>query len=384
MQIKRALQTKIVAATLGVLALTGSAYALGDNASRNNFEVAKTHLDDLSIEVDELTNDRTIEVMVAGVADGAIVHFLTNNVEAVSASTKQPAVYTAGTENENLPINILLPESDDTYTISAYQSIGYRDLTATGKAVSASITLDTVAPTGSILLVQDLPEYTNQSELTLNPVIKTDDQSALLHINGEGPPVDVPLSEKTIKISLWQGDNEISLSLLDSAGNISASLFKTNVSLNTISPVIKTGFSALLCKDADISTETVCLSAGQFSGPLYGTAYAPITGSVFGEISYITLNGNRLSIKPDGTINQRVALYVAPGDNTYDVEVGDVYGNVGYGTLSVSWGKEDDGEQDDLDEVGLEPTALCNDGTYSYSQHRSGTCSWHDGVAEWY
>ena len=30
------------------------------------------------------------------------------------------------------------------------------------------------------------------------------------------------------------------------------------------------------------------------------------------------------------------------------------------------------------------PTAVCNDGTYSYSQSRSGTCSWHGGVAEWY
>lgn len=29
-------------------------------------------------------------------------------------------------------------------------------------------------------------------------------------------------------------------------------------------------------------------------------------------------------------------------------------------------------------------TARCNDGTYSYSQSRRGTCSHHGGVAEWY
>jgi hypothetical protein len=29
------------------------------------------------------------------------------------------------------------------------------------------------------------------------------------------------------------------------------------------------------------------------------------------------------------------------------------------------------------------PTALCVDGTYSYSANRRGTCSWHGGVAEW-
>lgn len=28
-------------------------------------------------------------------------------------------------------------------------------------------------------------------------------------------------------------------------------------------------------------------------------------------------------------------------------------------------------------------TARCNDGTYSFSQHRSGTCSHHRGVAQW-
>jgi hypothetical protein len=29
------------------------------------------------------------------------------------------------------------------------------------------------------------------------------------------------------------------------------------------------------------------------------------------------------------------------------------------------------------------PTAICTDGTYSYSQTRSGTCSHHGGVKEW-
>jgi type IV secretory pathway VirB6-like protein len=28
-------------------------------------------------------------------------------------------------------------------------------------------------------------------------------------------------------------------------------------------------------------------------------------------------------------------------------------------------------------------TARCRDGTYSFSQHRRGTCSYHGGVAEW-
>lgn len=28
-------------------------------------------------------------------------------------------------------------------------------------------------------------------------------------------------------------------------------------------------------------------------------------------------------------------------------------------------------------------SAICNDGTFSYSQHRQGTCSWHNGVRQW-
>lgn len=28
-------------------------------------------------------------------------------------------------------------------------------------------------------------------------------------------------------------------------------------------------------------------------------------------------------------------------------------------------------------------TAICGDGTYSFSQHRNGTCSHHGGVAQW-
>ncbi|ODU00581.1 MAG: hypothetical protein ABS81_23240 [Pseudonocardia sp. SCN 72-86] len=35
------------------------------------------------------------------------------------------------------------------------------------------------------------------------------------------------------------------------------------------------------------------------------------------------------------------------------------------------------------DTGGATATATCKDGTSSYSQHRSGTCSGHGGVAQW-
>jgi hypothetical protein len=33
---------------------------------------------------------------------------------------------------------------------------------------------------------------------------------------------------------------------------------------------------------------------------------------------------------------------------------------------------------------GVGATAKCADGSYSYSAHHGGTCSWHRGVAKWY
>jgi hypothetical protein len=36
-----------------------------------------------------------------------------------------------------------------------------------------------------------------------------------------------------------------------------------------------------------------------------------------------------------------------------------------------------------LEEPAAMPTARCRDGAFSYSAHRSGTCSYHGGVAQW-
>lgn len=36
-----------------------------------------------------------------------------------------------------------------------------------------------------------------------------------------------------------------------------------------------------------------------------------------------------------------------------------------------------------LHDVAFPPTARCVDGSYSSSEHRRGTCSWHGGVSQW-
>jgi|HubBroStandDraft_4_1064222.scaffolds.fasta_scaffold240985_2 hypothetical protein len=46
---------------------------------------------------------------------------------------------------------------------------------------------------------------------------------------------------------------------------------------------------------------------------------------------------------------------------------------------------QDDTQSSDLPKKdGHTPTAACVDGSYSYSHHRSGTCSHHGGIARWY
>jgi hypothetical protein len=36
-----------------------------------------------------------------------------------------------------------------------------------------------------------------------------------------------------------------------------------------------------------------------------------------------------------------------------------------------------------LGDIAMPPTAMCADGSYSYSSHHQGSCSWHGGVSEW-
>src|SRR5205807_4116499 len=52
-----------------------------------------------------------------------------------------------------------------------------------------------------------------------------------------------------------------------------------------------------------------------------------------------------------------------------------------YGVSSTSGGTSTSGGSTSSTSNG--PTAQCRDGRYSYSQHRSGTCSHHGGVARW-
>jgi Protein of unknown function (DUF3761) len=55
-------------------------------------------------------------------------------------------------------------------------------------------------------------------------------------------------------------------------------------------------------------------------------------------------------------------------------------------TLACEHGYYEDVNGTCVEDPGSDPrmgTAVCRDGTYSHSQHCSGTCSGHGGVQEW-
>ena len=58
-------------------------------------------------------------------------------------------------------------------------------------------------------------------------------------------------------------------------------------------------------------------------------------------------------------------------------------GRVRYGTIAPAPSVTATPTPNPSRDFRVRPTALCRDGTYSYSAHRRGTCSHHGGVAEW-
>lgn len=79
---------------------------------------------------------------------------------------------------------------------------------------------------------------------------------------------------------------------------------------------------------------------------------------------------NATEIQQSSSANINTANQVSPSNN-YDSCGQDYYEN----TDGVCVHDPSDNPQG--------ATARCGDGTYSYSQHRQGTCSRHGGVSEW-
>lgn len=84
------------------------------------------------------------------------------------------------------------------------------------------------------------------------------------------------------------------------------------------------------------------------------------------------LIGSVVDVQPINQITS-VGTYVAPVVTTPSCSNGSYINSYGNTVCSPSY----------TPSTTTSATAICRDGTYSYSQHRSGTCSHHGGVAHW-
>jgi hypothetical protein len=89
------------------------------------------------------------------------------------------------------------------------------------------------------------------------------------------------------------------------------------------------------------------------------------------SVNKIISNGTKVAAVQPAPVQTTAPSTTTPSSPTSSTSSGDGYTNVD-GNYVQSPGSDPAGA-----------SAKCRDGSYSYSQHRSGTCSGHGGVAEW-
>ncbi|MBT4455837.1 hypothetical protein HOC54_01680 [Candidatus Peregrinibacteria bacterium] len=203
--------------------------------------------------------------------------------------------------------------------------------------------VDRTPPSGDLRLYEEIPLVTNQSSIKLAGILPEQGSAV---INNE--IIKTKNREFYESVQLNEGSNEISIGFSDNVGNIVVAKYSYTVLRDTIKP--KYYQSAFACNnDPDYQTEEmVCLQCGHFTGPLTGTASAPFTGTVKGNVKSVKVNNTYLKWNDSGQINQRVSLYLRTGQNNYDVEIIDEAGNKTTGIYSVSWEDEYQSQQDNL------------------------------------
>jgi hypothetical protein len=141
-----------------------------------------------------------------------------------------------------------------------------------------------------------------------------------------------------------------------------------------------------------------CPAGGTNASPVYGqqiTATAPYTVVIdYGDGDVYTNDDQHLAAIFSHT-------YQRAGSFTVNARLTDATGQSAVATCAYSWTapaprpapapapaapNSSSGGSSGGSTAGVpngSPTAICNDGTTSYSAHRQGTCSHHGGVAQW-
>ncbi len=181
-------------------------------------------------------------------------------------------------------------------------------------------------------LTSKIPSQQNQSTITLNGSISAGDK---LLINGKDYSVE---ENGTFNIiyTLTEGNNTLSFQMVDSYGNKTPELLRSEIYVDTIKPeIINSSFGNCDTK-ASPTKEIVKIGIGDWSGYLDTTNSVAIVGCIGGNVKSITVDGKKISWDENNEIYQRVNLYIRGGLNKYKTVVTDQAGNIATGYVETT------------------------------------------------
>ncbi|MBI3132603.1 MAG: Ig-like domain-containing protein [Acidobacteria bacterium] len=194
-----------------------------------------------------------------------------------------------------------LKEGLNTFTVTVQTPCG------TNQA-SLTVTLDSSAP--KILLDQAPPALTNQTTLRLSG--KVDDPASILTLNGVLTALD-PQGRFAMDASLAiEGDNPLAFRAVDAAGN--EGRLELHVQLDSLAPVIT-------------------LSSPE-EGLITRDEHLDVVGHVDDSHAQVQVNGQVVTVKPDGVFTAPVTLPEGPME--IRVTAADVAGNQGVATRHLT------------------------------------------------
>jgi hypothetical protein len=245
--------------------------------------------------------------------------------------------------------------NDSNVNILEVDSSNIKEGIAQNKNVNVNESQVVITPDGSFDIVSEIPNLTNSDKISLDiRVTSSNNAETIDAFIGGNLEASMLLEDDgivTIPIILNPGDNLIQFKLGNTG--IYSEFYRTaEINYDNVPPRIdtfgcsKTGLTSTLLKNLKNNEEYLCIATGQFSGPLVGTAQAPLYGSVSGDFEIITYDGKTVHPEEDGFINQRISVYVRAGTNIFDIIAIDKAGNESKKRDTVEWEKE--GDQIDL------------------------------------
>lgn len=243
----------------------------------------------------------------------------------------QTTVDYSGNFSKNI---IVTNEGEATFKVK----LMYKDIeSAFSNSIISLIDLTPPDPT-TFKMSSTIPSQQNQNTVTLNGTISAGDK---LLINGKDYPVEENGSFSII-YTLTEGNNTLGFQMVDSYGNKTSELLRSEIYVDTIKPEI----SSSLFGDCDTKTaptkEIVQIRIGEWSGYLDSTNSVAIVGCIGGNVKSITVDGKKINWDENNEIYQRVNLYIRGGLNKYKTVVTDKAGNIATGYVETTAVKDKD------------------------------------------